>query len=606
MYELNVTNNHPNTNNRIVLKIHNILQNIIISTSKQISTYPLPFFFRSDMEINLECKNIEVSIQLKNKNYVIIDTCEEGPTLANTISSWDFNIIRICCKCKNRDNFIKTDRKFDSFYFHNIAEAFPEATFINFFLVKKDPLRRQPLIDKQSLNLAENLIKDTSKYIEFTKPKLSSTLEILTIFGKLDILNLIFRFINKKVKYTININEMFFASSCRKILGLLVIKRVSEVKNISDELFYDIFWNIRFMIKEGIVPKNEGENMFEKLLKNRNENNRPKDEVLKDLNNQITLISKIKSIFKKISNKNIRKKTKRKELLKSILYFDKKIEKLKGITSPFDPFIEFESINYDGIYIYSSTTFPINIPFNTSKGEYYIIYKKGDDLTRDVFIYSIVEYISSLAESYLTVSRIIPLNRNEGLIEVIISSSISHVQSNFPNLSEFLPDKSKIEKFIESYSGYTIIMYVLGVGDRNIDNMMITNEGEFFHIDFSYLWGDDPKPFVPDIIIPDLISSFFLEDENKLEQMISSCKRWYDIMRDNIDRILLFINLLALNPYFEGDVQYICDIIKKNLKVGVSKEEADLFVEELMLCNLRNIKTSLILFANRIGKAFRE
>lgn len=42
-----------------------------------------------------------------------------------------------------------------------------------------------------------------------------------------------------------------------------------------------------------------------------------------------------------------------------------------------------------------------------------------------------------------------------------------------------------------------VITYVLGVGDRHYDNILISKNGKMFHIDFGYILGRDPKPFQP-------------------------------------------------------------------------------------------------------------
>lgn len=46
-------------------------------------------------------------------------------------------------------------------------------------------------------------------------------------------------------------------------------------------------------------------------------------------------------------------------------------------------------------------------------------------------------------------------------------------------------------------AGYCVITYLLGVGDRHLDNLLLSKSGHLIHVDFGYILGRDPKVFPP-------------------------------------------------------------------------------------------------------------
>ena len=66
-----------------------------------------------------------------------------------------------------------------------------------------------------------------------------------------------------------------------------------------------------------------------------------------------------------------------------------------------------------------------------------------------------------------------------------------------PNAPYFVR-RDVMDTYVKSCAGYCVITYLLGVGDRHLDNLLLHNQtGSFFHCDYSFLFGNDPKKYLP-------------------------------------------------------------------------------------------------------------
>jgi phosphatidylinositol 3-kinase len=153
---------------------------------------------------------------------------------------------------------------------------------------------------------------------------------------------------------------------------------------------------------------------------------------------------------------------------------------------------------------------------DTSLTSYKVIVKTGDDLRQDQLIIMMIQLMDGLLKRgaldlCLTPYSIIATSTTSGLVEFVDRSMpISQVLSKYNgSIMQFFqsvaPQKGAkydiqptvLSSYIRSCAGYCVITYLLGVGDRHLDNIMLRTSGHFFHIDFGFIFGRDPKPLPP-------------------------------------------------------------------------------------------------------------
>uniref|UniRef100_A0A8C1J9U2 phosphatidylinositol-4,5-bisphosphate 3-kinase n=1 Tax=Cyprinus carpio TaxID=7962 RepID=A0A8C1J9U2_CYPCA len=264
------------------------------------------------------------------------------------------------------------------------------------------------------------------------------------------------------------------------------------------------------------------------------------------------------------------------EDMKVCIKQDTYMEALSDVVSPLNPSIVLCELCTDKCKFMDSKMKPLWLMYKNKYDHVGIIFKNGDDLRQDMLTLQMIQLMDVLWKTEGLDLRMLPYGclstgNKTGLIEVVKNSdTIANIQRNNSNsaataafnkdaLLNWLKSKNPgdkldqaIEEFTLSCAGYCVATYVLGIGDRHSDNIMIRETGQLFHIDFGHFLGNFKSKFginrerVPFILTYDfvhVIQEGRTNNSEKFERFRECCEQAYKILCRNGT---LFVNLFAL------------------------------------------------------------
>ncbi|XP_056155912.1 phosphatidylinositol 4,5-bisphosphate 3-kinase catalytic subunit gamma isoform [Lampris incognitus] len=206
---------------------------------------------------------------------------------------------------------------------------------------------------------------------------------------------------------------------------------------------------------------------------------------------------------------------------------------------PFDPRVKAGKILLDRCKVMASKKKPLwlefcPMPSPTPVSPVGIIFKQGDDLRKDMLIIQTLRVMDFIWQEKSLDLNLVPYGciatgHNIGMIEIVreavtiaaVHRSQGGTTGAFRNdaLFDWLETKcplqeihyQAVERFVKSCAGYCVATYVLGIGDRHNDNIMITDHGNLFHIDFGHILGSRKhflgvsRERVPFVLTPDFL-----------------------------------------------------------------------------------------------------
>ena len=145
-----------------------------------------------------------------------------------------------------------------------------------------------------------------------------------------------------------------------------------------------------------------------------------------------------------------------------------------------------------------------------------------------------------------------------------------------------------MDNYVKSCAGYCVLTYLLGVGDRHLDNLLLHQNGHFFHCDYSFILGNDPKKYLPMRITEDMVHGMGGRESDHYALFLSLAGATFIALRrhENVRVILSMVRLMAPSALPDVSVNQNPDQalqgVQERLHLDLSDEKAISYMEQLI------------------------
>ncbi|KAK8102825.1 phosphatidylinositol 3 [Apiospora sp. TS-2023a] len=233
---------------------------------------------------------------------------------------------------------------------------------------------------------------------------------------------------------------------------------------------------------------------------------------------------------------------------------------------PLDPSVMITGVVPEETRVFKSSLSPIMATFKTVSGaKYPMMFKTGDDLRQDQLVIQIITLMDQLLQKEnldlkLSPYKILATSTTAGASQFVPSQTFAHIakkhrtnpvlaylkQHNPDERAEMGVRKETLDAFVKSCAGYCVITYILGVGDRHNENLLLTPDGHFFHADFGFILGRDPKPFAPAVkLSKEMVDAMGGANSDLYLQFKQYCSLAFAALRKSSNLILNLFSLMV-------------------------------------------------------------
>lgn len=248
-----------------------------------------------------------------------------------------------------------------------------------------------------------------------------------------------------------------------------------------------------------------------------------------------------------------------------------------------------------------------------------VMVKNGDDVRQDQMVIQMIRLMDKLLKDVnldlcLSPYDVVAMNSNQGLLEMVQNSvALSGVKSIRAFLKDKHPDStnelgiepSVVDTYVKSCAGYAVITYLLGIGDRHLDNIMLDNDGHLFHIDFGYIFGMDPKVKEATIrITTDMIDGMGGQNSENYRLFLGYTFQAYHILRRNAPLLITLLQMMMDASIKDCKPEFLNRMILR-FNLDMTEEEAERSFKNVLEKCIGDMVAGMLELAHNIATSMR-
>uniref|UniRef100_A0A674AEX5 Phosphatidylinositol 4,5-bisphosphate 3-kinase catalytic subunit gamma isoform n=1 Tax=Salmo trutta TaxID=8032 RepID=A0A674AEX5_SALTR len=399
-------------------------------------------------------------------------------------------------------------------------------------------------------------------------------------------------------------------------LARFLLKRALRSKRIG----HFLFWFLRSEIAQSMHYQQRYAVLLEAYLRGCGE------DMLQDFRRQVEMTEALQKVTREIKAMSAEKYDVSAQV---VFQLRQKLENLQtsglpeSFRVPYDPGLRAGALVIEQCKVMASKKRPLWLQFKRadpttlSSDTIGVIFKDGDDLRQDMLILQILLIMESIWEEESLDLSLLPYGcistgNKIGMIEIVRdATTIANIQQSVVGstgafkdeiLNQWLRDKcvseekfqQAVERFVFSCGGYCVATYVLGVGDRHNDNIMITESGNLFHIDFGHILGNYKsflgisKERVPFVLTPDFLYVMGTSGKKSsphFQKFQDVCVRAYLALRHHTNLLVILFSMMLMTGMPQLTSKEDIEYIREALTVGRPEEEAQRhLLDQIEIC----------------------